>query len=324
MNSGLSYKSQELTRQQAFLSSYPSFGEGARSGGGSLAGKTRDFVLPKSVASENLFSGFRADAEAYFSRNKIGWHRARAHLLSSQVGCLNFLAPFATQPDALREMLEPVLGPIDGMLEPEKGENRFVAFEYVGGRDYLNEWKSGKFTRGANCTSVDAAIRFRSRSGEEMLLIEWKYTESYSPPKKNDPKNKERSRRYETLAFAPYGPVRADLGTNSRICLPSQIYQLFRQQMLATQLQRDSSNGLKRVRTMLVAPKGNIALHQMKIPVFDCFGTDIVAAWQAMLNDSDSFVYCETENLFRHAQAAVTRCPELEEWARYISERYGW
>jgi hypothetical protein len=207
MNPEGSYKSRELARQKAFLANYPGFSQGARKAGGMLAGKKRDFVLPKSVAAENLFAGLRDDTENYFSRNKISWHRARAHLLSSQVCCLNFLASFATRPETLREMLEPVLGPIDAMLTPEQGENQFVAFEYVGSGDYLNEWKNGEFTRGANCTSVDAAVRFRTLGvGEEMLLIEWKYTESYSRPKEHDLKNKERRRRYEALAFAPDGP----------------------------------------------------------------------------------------------------------------------
>jgi hypothetical protein len=93
--------------------------------------------------------------------------------------------------------------------------------------------------------------------------------------------------------------------------------------MLATQLQRDVRNGLERVRTMLVAPRGNTALHEMKIPALDRFGRDSVAAWRAMLKNPDSFVYCEMENLFRYAQTAVARRPEFKEWAHYISERYG-
>jgi hypothetical protein len=156
-----------------------------------------------------------------------------------------------------------------------------------------------------------------------MLLIEWKYTEAYSAPKKDDPRNKERRRRYESLAFAPEGPLRPDPGVRLEDLFAEPIYQLFWQQMLATRLQRDTTNGLKRVRTMLVSPRGNTPLQEVKIEALTGFGPDLITVWRAMLRDPDSFVYCEMESLFGYAQTAIAECSDLKAWGSYMSERYG-
>ena len=62
-------------------------------------------------------------------------------------------------------------------------EGQFVSFEWIGLKDYLGEnRRRNERTRGANSTSADAAIMFeRADRGRQIVLIEWKYTESYSP-----------------------------------------------------------------------------------------------------------------------------------------------
>jgi hypothetical protein len=104
-------------------------------------GKPRPFVLSPVHAEENLFPPIRASVRDYFARHVISWHTANAHLLSSHVCCLNFLEPFASEPRALSTLLQNILGPIDEMPEPEPDSDpgRFVAFEFIGARDYLNE-----------------------------------------------------------------------------------------------------------------------------------------------------------------------------------------
>lgn len=66
------------------------------------------------------------------------------------------------------------------MLPMEEGEfpDRYVSFEWIGHEDYLKEKKSkdGRRTRGANCTSADAAVMFDREDGlRQIVLIEWKY-----------------------------------------------------------------------------------------------------------------------------------------------------
>jgi hypothetical protein len=315
------YKQSELHSQLTFLKSSSAFSDAARIGGGRLFGIDREFVLPRSCREENLFEPIRRDVGDYFHTRRISWHQARAHVLSSQVCCLNFLAPFSFEPRALKTLLHRIIGPIDKMLETEQG--RFVSFEFTGERNYLHEWKNGIHTRGANCTSVDAMVRFRTAEGsEEAALIEWKYTERYGRPRPNDPKHAERLRRYEKMTFSPEGPIRADSGIDIRDLFTEPIFQLYRQQMLATQMRSDKELGLDRVRTVLIAPRSNLDLFQVKIPSFKRFGTDLVALWRALLNDPDGFVFSTTEDLFGDAKDAVRGTPSLEPWYRYMANRY--
>ncbi len=55
------------------------------------------------------------------------------------------------------------------MLEVELGPDRrpwFVGFEWIGKADYLEELRGAKqLTRGANCTSADAYVRYRGQRG---------------------------------------------------------------------------------------------------------------------------------------------------------------
>jgi len=67
---------------------------------------------------------------------------------------------------------------IGEMMQIEPG--RFLTFEYIGPTDFFGEAPNGMRTRGARCTSVDDAFLHRGVDGvTELVLVEWKYTESY-------------------------------------------------------------------------------------------------------------------------------------------------
>jgi hypothetical protein len=235
----MNYRQSQLQSQLAFLAKSSSFSDGARCGGGLFRRKSREYVLHQEYKPDNLFPAIRESIRDYFQRHHISWHAANAHLLSSQVCCVNFLEPFARAPDALKALLEKLLGPIAEMLEiePDSDPGRYIAFEFIGAVDYLNEGKSGQRIRGANCTSVDAAVRYRTTDGTiEIALIEWKYTESYGVPRAINPRNVERLRRYQDIAFYPKGPLRSDCGVNLVALFTEPVYQLLRQQMLAFQI----------------------------------------------------------------------------------------
>ena len=319
------YRAAQLNAQLAFLAASTTFSEDARAGGGIFLRKPRAFVLTAEHADENLFPPIRARARDYFARHSIKWHMANPHLLSSQVYCVNFLEPFAFEPRALRILLQNVLGPIHEMLEPEPDSDpgRFVSFEFIGARDYLNEGGKRGRARGAKCTSVDAALRFRLPDGSvEFALVEWKYTESYGEPNPLDPSNRERIRRYKNIAFHPDGPLRADCGVELGEFFTEPIYQLLRQQMLGMQMEKFQELEAKRVRTVLVGPSENVALSKLRINALQQFGTDVPSAWRALLYDPDRFIVCPTEELFRHAQATILESPGLEPWESYLGERY--
>ena len=128
---------------------------------GQYAGRPRPFCLPVEHAEENLFSGLREAALAYFAEERIGWHQGSQatkgqvakpsnHLCSSQVCCVNFLFAFADKPEALAALLRPIFPTIKGMV-PMEQPGQFVSHEWIGERNYLGEKtaRNGKRTRGA-------------------------------------------------------------------------------------------------------------------------------------------------------------------------------
>ena len=174
----------EKPQQAKFKASSPYSSDAARADG-IYKGKSRPFCLPLEHAEENLFSEIRQIAPAYFASQSIKWHdgqngKPSNHLCDSQVCCVNFLFPFADKPRALAEVLRPVFPAIREMLPIENGQ--YVACEWIGQENYLGEKisRNGKRTRGANFTSADAAVMFERPDGKrQIVLIEWKYTESY-------------------------------------------------------------------------------------------------------------------------------------------------
>lgn len=88
-------------------------------------------------------------------------------------------------PDDLARVLGTVLDvaevlPFDASTSSLFDRTDHVVFEWVGLENHLNEWQGKSGTLGANNTSADAAVRYRTSSGDiEIALIEWKYTEQY-------------------------------------------------------------------------------------------------------------------------------------------------
>jgi hypothetical protein len=155
----------EKTRQALLVPTSLYLSKKAR-GGGVYRSKHRFFCLPIECAEENLFPDIRTRVLTYFNANHIKWHdgwngNPSHHLCDSQVCCINFLFPFADKPDALAKVLRSIFPNIQVMLPMEEG--LYVVHEWIGKDDYLREKKEArnkKRSRGANCTSVDAAVMF--------------------------------------------------------------------------------------------------------------------------------------------------------------------
>lgn len=270
----------------------------------------------------NLAPSIRETAIRYFSDKGIAWHLYADHGLSSQVACLNFLMPLATRPDVLARLVQAALGgSLPEMVEIEQGPDGtpwFIGFEWVGARNYLEEWpRTGLPTRGANVTSADAFLRFRRGGSAEALLIEWKYTEFYG--KAPDPKSHdERLRRYGARTFDPAGPFRPAAAFGVADLLWEPVYQLSRQQMLAWQMERDADEPAERVRVLHIAPAANTALRKVTSPALRGLGNDVIALFPTLLTEPDAFVSRATESLF----TPLIEAQADDEWAAYLSGRY--
>ncbi|MBA3424661.1 MAG: hypothetical protein H0U04_08985 [Rubrobacter sp.] len=176
-----------------------------------------EVCLPASLAEYNLLPDARELALSRFAHGNIRWHGGSGggsgnHLLSSQIQCVNALAPQVRDPEALRAMFGAFLDiaevlPFDA---PETPEGDYAVFEWTGLRDYLNERGGKAGSRGALQTSADAAVRYANSKGEvEIALIEWKYVEQYRGTKLGggDRSMKVRLERYRASGVpGPHGP----------------------------------------------------------------------------------------------------------------------
>lgn len=286
--------------------------------------KNSDYRLDSDAKLLNLAPSIRDIAPRYFEAKKITWHTHANHALSSQVCCLNFLMPLAERPEILARLVRIALKSNEvRMLPIEEGPDGrpwYVAFEWNGGgRDFLNEaGPYGSLKRGANSTSADAVVRYRCAEQIETLLIEWKYTEQYGAPIPASG-NATRTRRYGDLAFAPSGPVRADLGLALADFFWEPFYQLLRQQMLAFQMQKAQLDGATKVRVLHISPTGNRALHRVTSPALRRFGEDAFEVFPALLCDRGDFISCSTEELFLPLIGSEY---SGDAWAGYLLQRY--
>ena len=245
-----------------------------------------DFCLPAELADHNLLPKVREPALALFAELEIPWHAGTPagpsnHLLSSQVQCVNALMPMVTDPSRIQRAFG-----AHEVLEIEPG--RFLTFEYIGPRDYFGEAPHGTRTRGAHCTSVDAAFLHRLPDGTtELVLVEWKYTESYRPRTPDPAKDAVRAQRYAASVADPDGPVLSDV-LPFDLLLDEPLYQLVRQQLLAHALELDGV--ADRVRVVHVLPKDNAAYQEsLQRPEQRALGATVSEVWQKLLRRPDRF-----------------------------------
>ena len=283
---------------------------------GASEGPHHPFCLPREYATLNLLPEVRDTVLALFAELGIPWHKGvnggpGNHLLSSQVQCANALGQMVREPDRLRRAFGATLG-IGEVLEIEPG--RYLTFEYIGPTDYFGEAAGGQRIRGAQCTSVDAAFLHRSLDGRrELVLVEWKYTESYARLRPPDPqKDAVRRERYAAALEAVDGPVRAEVLPFWEL-LDEPFYQLLRQQLLARELERSRVLGAERVRVVHVLPAENEAYQRSLVrPSHRALGATVRELWQRLLRLPDRFVSLDSRAFL---DPAVTS-------AEYV-DRYG-
>lgn len=303
MSGGTTYRDAERARATAWKATTPTLPEVARSAApyvrnGRADGPPRPFCLPQELATLNLLPEARAIGLRLFGELGIPWHQGidhgpSNHLLSSQVQCVNALAQMVTDPDLIVRSFGPHLD-IDDVEEVEPG--RFLTFEYIGDVDVFGEAPGRQRTRGAMCTSVDAAFLHRTHDGvRELVLVEWKYTEAYQPRERVASKDRTRWGRYGAALTAPDGPVRDDVLDFDHL-LDEPLYQLVRQQLLAHELEKARAHGADRVKVVHVCPPANDAYQaSLQRPAQQAVGATVSEVWSALLRRPDRFVPLDPE-----------------------------
>ncbi len=266
---------------------------------------------------------------AYFARNEIKWHdgqdgKPSNHLCDSQVSCANFLFPFFDKPNALEALLRPIFPNIQEMLPVE--DEQYMAFEWIGQKNYLSEKISPnrKRSRGALYTSADAAIMFRCRDGQkQIVLIEWKYTESYySTWLRYAKSGTDRTKIYEHLYAADDCPLAKELIPDFDSLFYEPFYQFMRQQFLAHEMEKAHELGADIVSLLHISPAHNKDFMRVTAPDLRLIDISATKVWQKLVKTPGRFVNEYTENIFSPFQVGLF--PELKDWWQYIVMRYNW
>jgi hypothetical protein len=318
----------EKLQQAGFKATSPYFSNTARADG-IYKGKLRSFCLPLDHAEENLFPEIRQTAPTYFASQSIKWHdgqngKPSNHLCDSQVCCVNFLFPFADNPLALAKLLRPVFPTTREMLPIENGQ--YVAFEWIGQENYLGEKisRNSRRTRGANFTSADAAVMFeRTDRKQQIVLIEWKYTESYGGASLGIAKSgTDRAGISKPLFRRGDCPIDKNLLPNFDALFYEPFYQLMRQQLLANEMERAQELGTNTVCVLHIAPACNKDFHKVTSPKLEPLGETAMGIWEKLVQLHSRFISVSTEQLF--GNLFTEHLPKMQPWLEYISVRYAW
>ncbi|NLV45866.1 MAG: hypothetical protein GXY07_15360, partial [Candidatus Hydrogenedentes bacterium] len=270
----------------------------------------RDFVLKD--PSLNLWAGIREDAKHYFSSNHIPWWKGLSedptgHMLSSQVACVNHLYYVRQRKDIATAILKFIDPTVEEALPVQTG---YVEFEYIGTCQYLKE---KAFTRGANCTSIDAVMLGMTSGKDRVLfLLEWKYTEFYEPKDLYIPR---RSKVYDPLITSPEGPFVADLTPRSLYYEP--FYQMMRQTLLAWQFEKHAELGCSRCINVHAIPEKNRNLKE-NITAPGLHGKTIHDAWRSILKIPQKYVAIDPYKLLKDS----CDLPDTRSWIAYLKSRY--
>ena len=307
---------------------------------GMYRGARRNFCLHEGFSEENLEAGIREAALAYFEDRAIGWHDGKEsspsnHLCCSQSCCVNFWFPFVQAPEQLGAVLRGLgydveeMLVIDGDCALRDGSCPYVAFEWIGKRNYLGELLRGKVapddgrTRGANFTSLDFCMRFRRSDGQVQLLAgEWKYTEYYTTGhnlrfSRSGSGTDRLDRIYRKHLAKPDCQIAGDVPNESLFFNPFD--QLMRQQLLCSAMERCREMNADLVTLIHVVPRANRELMQrVTSKALEPIGSDIHTIWDALTRPG-RFKGVATECLLplvcANAPTAQTR--------EYLKLRYG-
>lgn len=283
--------------------------------------------LGHTFESENIYQGIRRDALAFFQIRNIAWHGCEAcdrSILSSQVAALNFFFPFCKRPSELAAVFAGFLPdvvealPITADKQDCEAASPFATFEWIGLKNYLKE--PGGRVRGKYVTNVDALFRFRTKSGRiQLLLVEWKYKESYQEAK---------STRYSsrgTDRLKIYAPFlsRSDCSICSTFSAESLFVdpfdQLMRLQLLAGAMELEREMGADDVAVVLIAPRANKELNEtITCKPLAGQSSTIQLAWNSIVTPG-KFHAIHTEDLLQ----AINSTTADRAWADYLTLRYG-
>jgi hypothetical protein len=263
------------------------------SGMGVFKGKERAFVLQNPEL--NLQYRIRNKAIRYFKKYNIQWWGGSltGHLLSSQVSCVNHLFFLRNEKVLALRFLQNLNPDFVDVCEIDAG---YIGFEVTGNGNYLGE---GTATRGANCTSIDAAMIGQLNNGKKVLVfIEWKYTELYAKECKADGDSGDtRKKRYNHLISNPDSPISIPSSKIDNLYYEP-FYQIMRQTLLAWQMVKHNDYGVEDWMHYEVVPENNIEL-RYKVHSPDFLQSSVEDAWKSVLKVGEKYQMISPQKLLK-------------------------
>jgi hypothetical protein len=162
---------------------------------------------------------------------------------------------------------------------------------------------------------------FRRNNGERQIaLIEWKYTETYrGKSKAMSDRGTDRREIYKSYFRKGRCPVRQDALPGYDDLFYEPFYQLFREQLLAKEMEDDPDLGVTKVCLCHVAPSQHADGERVTSPGLLQLGETVTEVWAKLVRWPDRFISLSTELLFPKQAPAG-----MQDWWRYMSERYTW
>jgi hypothetical protein len=261
----------------------------------------------------NLWDNIREDAINYFSEKKISWHInevennmetiPEGNMFSSQISCVNHLLILRKEQDYASTILKNIDKRIISaeIVNDDYGNDGYVEFESWGTKDNNNPLKEKehgilnrkkwKRQRGAFSTSIDAVMVGKKDDGKNILvLIEWKYTESYIPGEIIVTSN---SKEYNELLNDKENPfVKID---NLDDLYYDPIYQLMRQTLWAWKIKKyfDCDEYIH----LHIIPKKNIKIQEITSPNLKSKGKNMSDVWKNLLKEPFRYKVLSPEEL---------------------------
>lgn len=156
-----------------------------------------------------------------------------------------------------------------------------------------------------------------------IALIEWKYTESYSSTSLKIAKScTDRSAIYAHLFEREECPLDKDLLPHYDDLFYEPFYQLFRQQLLAHEMEKAQELGAHVVSVLHIAPAHNADFRKVTSPALRSLGRSATDVWKRLVKTPDRFTSVSTEELF--GSFPIEKFPEVVVWWEYITARYSW
>ncbi|GHV96524.1 hypothetical protein AGMMS50293_28440 [Spirochaetia bacterium] len=263
----------------------------------------------------NLWEEIREDAISYFNKYNIDWHKDRngepkegpeGHLLSSNISCINHLFPLRKRQNLSTFVLQNI---DDRIISAEIVDDGYVEFEIMEGKNSnpLNE-KSSSRKRGSKSTSIDALMLGKKKNGNNILvLIEWKYTETYENEECRYIAKDDYHKNYVDLLQEKDCPI--TLPSDFKELFFEPYYQLMRQTLLGWKMIELSEYGCDEYIHLHIIPSGNTTLRQ---------NINEPLNWKDLLKDSNSYKIISPDELFK----PLIDKEELNPYIDYLKMRY--